>query len=153
MGRTGFGTLMAAAVAALVGGSTARATDPTCLAQAKQAVVACRAQCKDDFATSRFACRGVDPSCGKACLAGREVCLDAVGQPLTDCVAACRSTLQVDKAACQAGDDACINAAQVKAFVCRDTCRDTWRADPTTTSGLATCKTSFRACVHACPAS
>jgi hypothetical protein len=133
-----------ALVSALGGTPASGATDPACVAQARQDFVACRAQCKDDFATSRFACR--------ACLAGRAVCLDAVTQPLQDCVGGCRATLQADKAACAPGDDACIDAAQVKAFVCRDDCREAWRADPNTASGIANCKNVFRACVRACPA-
>ena len=140
-----------AVVSALGGTPVAQAVDPACVAQAKQDFLACRLQCRDDFATARFACRGVDPACGKACLAGREVCLDAVAQPLLDCVNGCKSTLQADKAACAPGDGACIDAAQVKAFVCRDDCREAWRKDPATVAGLANCKNIFRTCVRACP--
>jgi len=47
--------------------------------------------------------------------------------------------------------DACIHAGQVKAFVCPDNCRESWRTDPNTQSGLQSCKESFRACVRVCP--
>ena len=140
-----------AVLTALGGAPVARATDLACVVQAKQDFQTCRVQCRDDFVQTRFGCRGVDAACGKACLAGREVCVDGVAQPLLDCVAGCRVTLQADKAACAPADTACVDAAQVKAFVCRDGCRDAWRQDPNTAAGLANCKKSFRACVGTCP--
>jgi len=147
--------------------------DPACLLEAKATALTCIAQCRDDLRSARFACRGVDAACGKACLAGRQVCTDgaedilATGQVpgggvLANCAGGtdgCKAALQAAKAICGApcnGNavcDACVDAAQVTAFVCRDGCRESWRGDATVKSLLASCRTSFRACVAACPKS
>jgi len=147
--------------AALVLGWTARASaDASCIQQA-------------DYHDSKFACRGVEPSCGTACLAGRQVCQDGVeaildtgqlpaGGTLADCATGtdgCKATLQADKQTCpgwpcQLSDQACndcVDGKQVTAFICRDTCRDSWRADPTVISLAQNCKDVFKACVQACP--
>ena len=171
MTRSGARLLIAAGV--VVGFARAAHGDPACILEAKATALACIAQCRDDLRSARFACRGVDASCGRACLAGRQVCTDAAedilqtgqvpgGGVLANCsggTAGCRAALQAAKAICGApcnGNavcDACVDAAQVTAFVCRDGCRESWRTDPTVKSLLASCRTTFRACVAACPKS
>ena len=140
--------------------------DPACVLEARATALACVAQCRDDLRSARFACRGVDASCGRACLAGRQVCTDAAedilqsgqvpgGGVLANCsggTAGCRAALQAAKAICGApcnGNavcDACVDAAQVTAFVCRDTCRENLDRD-----ALKQCRITFRACIRACP--
>jgi hypothetical protein len=119
------------ALGLVVGSVRVAHADRGCILEVKGTALACVAQCRDDFRSAKFACRGVDATCGKACLAGRQVCADAAD------------------AVC----DACVDAAQVTAFVCRDGCRESWRTDATVKSLLASCRSSFRACVAACPKS
>ena len=157
---------------ALVAASPALAhADAACVLEARANMVSCVAQCRDDFRSTRFTCRGIDPTCGKACLAGRAECVDGVetilstgqlpaGGTLANCATGtdgCRAALVAAKATCGApcnGDptcDACVDAAQVTAFVCRDTCRENWRRDPTVQSLLQSCRSTFRSCAGACP--
>ncbi|MFN8543754.1 MAG: hypothetical protein U0807_06065 [Candidatus Binatia bacterium] len=166
-----FGAMVLATM--LAGGAVpARAqADATCTRQAKSTYAACRAQCKDDFLSARFTCKGVDPACGKACLAGRQVCSDAIdailetgqvpgGATLANCPTGtdgCKAALQTAKQVCGAPCnanpvcDACVDAAQVLAFQCRDTCRESWRADAAVQALRQQCKATFQACVKACP--
>ncbi len=152
---------------------SALATDPSCLRDARTTFGGCVAQCRDDFKTTKFSCRGVDPACGKACLAGRQACIDTIedvlttgklpsGGTLTGCdggTAACRTTLDQAKQTCGApcnGDatcDVCVDAAQVAAFVCRDTCREAFRADSEVKAALDACRSTFKSCIAACPQS
>jgi len=131
----------------------------------------CRSDCKEDFRSAKFACRGVDPTCGIACLAGRMSCFDDVdtiletgqlpaGGTLDNCVDGangCRQRFEAAKAACGAPCNAdptciqCVNDAQVANFICRDTCRDSWRLNPTVIALKQSCRDTFHACVHACP--
>src|SRR5215510_280042 len=142
-------------------GSVGRAhADALCIASAKADYLACKAQCKDDFQSAKFACRGVQPDCGKACLAGRDGCFDDVnaildtgvlpsgGGNLDNCVGGtdkCKADLKTAKTGCGApcnGNtvcDGCVDAAQVVAFVCRDTCRESWRANTTVKALASTC--------------
>src|SRR5713226_336804 len=99
MRRMGTGVMLGLVVL-LGGASLARAVDPVCLARARADFLDCRSQCKDDFVASRFLCRGVDPACGAACLAGRKTCLDNAFAPLMACVDGCNGTLEQDKMAC-----------------------------------------------------
>lgn len=167
---------MLAIAAAALGVCSARSAlaDVACLQQAKASYAACKTQCQDDYRSAKFICRGIEPACGKACLAGREVCTDAVEDILTtgqlpgsgalaNCssgTAACKDTLRAARAACgtpcdQNPDpvacDACVDTAQVAAFICRDTCRDSWRHDPTVMAMKDQCRSIFQACVAACP--
>ena len=172
MTRLGRGWLAMAGTLLLATGAMAHESGRACITQAKDTYAACKSQCKDDFFSSKFACRGVSPACGLACLAGREVCVDAVenvletgqfpdGSPLADCPGgtnACKANLQAARAACgapcapiDAVCNGCIDVAQVAHFTCRDACRDSWRPDPRVVSALSTCRTSFKACVQACP--
>ena len=150
----GLGFMMALAC---VGGSAVIAqADPACLAQAKENFKGCRAQCSDDYKDDKFRCRNVDPACGNACLAGREVCLEPINSILDTCLEGCKSTLQGAKndcgAPCAPGDtvcDGCVDNAQIQAFVCRDNCREDFRANHT--DDVKLCRAAFRACEHACP--
>jgi hypothetical protein len=162
--------LAAAALLQLGAVATARA-DLACKQQAKDDYRACKQTCKDDYRAAKLTCRNVDPTCGTACLAGRQVCRDDVdailstgqlpgGGTLADCADGtdgCRARLADAKDACGApcnGDptcDACVDAAQVTSFICRDTCRESWRADPTVAALETTCHDTFQSCIHACP--
>lgn len=153
----GIGVRFVLAVAC-VGGAVATAqADPACIAQSKETFKACRQQCSDDYKDDKFRCRNVDPGCGNACLAGREVCLEPINATLDTCLDGCKATLQDTKqnqchAPCAAGDtvcDGCVDDAQVAAFVCRDNCREDFRANHT--DDVKQCRAIFRACVHACP--
>lgn len=160
------------ALAVLATGSLAQAGTASCIADARANFLSCRHACRSDFIDTRFACRNVQPACGEACLAGRQQCLDDAdailktgqlpgGGTLASCTGgtdACKATLQAAKqtcgAPCQVGDaqcDACVDAAQTVAFQCRDTCRESWRTDTTVVAVVASCRTSFRGCVTACP--
>jgi len=44
-----------------------------------------------------------------------------------------------------------VDNAQVNDFECRDTCRDSWRTNPTVIAMLQSCRSSFKACVQQCP--
>jgi hypothetical protein len=144
----GLATLLGAAPAA-------RPADTACVLQAKEDFRACRTECREDFVQTRFVCRGVDPLCGRACLAGRQVCIDDVRAPLDACVRGCREQLAAERAQCPPDPgparDACVDAAQVRAFVCRDDCRERWRQDPEVQADLQRCRDAFRACVAHCP--
>lgn len=153
----GFRFLLAVAC---IGGAVATAqADPACLAQSKETFKACRQQCSDDYTDDKFRCRNVEPSCGNACLAGREVCLEPINAILDTCLDGCKGTLQTTKQndcnvppPCAPGDTACndcVDAAQIDAFVCRDSCREDFRANHT--DDVKQCRAIFRACVHACP--
>ncbi len=162
---------LALAVMLLADSAVRAHADATCVQRARTDMVACVAQCRDDFRSARFTCRGIDPTCGKACLAGRQACVDDVadilttgqlpgGGTLANCAGGtdqCRSDLRAARTACGAPCnanptcDACVDAAQVTAFVCRDTCRESWRRDATVHGLLEACRVSFRACVAQCP--
>jgi len=163
--------LSAAMVLAGSGFSNARA-DATCVQNAKATFQACVSQCKSDFVDARLTCRNVQPACGEACLAGRQACLDNVnnilqtgqlpdGSPLANCTGGtdqCKATFQATTKACgapcQPSDTQCtecVDNAQVTDFECRDTCRDSWRTNPTVIAMLQSCRSSFKACVQQCP--
>lgn len=133
-------------------------TDPACAQAAAAQKKACKIQCMDEFQTSKFQCRGVDPTCGNPCLAGKIACVNTVTASRESCIADCDAQLQVDKATCSPappckGDptcDACVDAFQVQAFVCRDDCREAFNADPSTRAQLALCQSTFQACIKAC---
>ncbi len=144
--------------------------DPMCKLQAKDDYRACKDDCKDNYRAAKLTCRNIDPSCGTACLAAREVCRDGYndilasgqlpgGGQLDNCPTGtdgCRAQLDTDKAACGApcnGSstcDTCVDAAQVTSFVCRDTCRESWRANAIVGALEASCKSTFQACIGAC---
>ncbi len=144
----------------------------SCIGQAKADYAACRTQCKQDFVDARFGCRNVNPQCGEACLAGLEACLENVdnilqtgmlpdGSDLPNCTGGtdqCKANFKAAKTACgapcapsdtQCND--CVDQAQVQNFVCRDTCRDSWRTNPTVIAMRQSCRDAFRACVGQCP--
>jgi hypothetical protein len=153
----GFGLEVLLAVVCVGGTAAIAHADAACLAQSKETFKACRQQCADDYKDDKFRCRNVDPACGNACLAGREVCLEPINDTLDACLDGCKATLQQTKqddchAPCAVGDtvcDSCVDAAQVQAFVCRDNCREDFRANHT--DDVKLCHAAFRACVHACP--
>ena len=153
------------------GWSNARA-DATCVQNAKTNFQACTRQCKQDFVDARLLCRNIQPVCGEACLAGRQVCLDTVntilqtgqlpgGGTLANCSGGtdeCKAIFQAGKQACHAPCQSldtqcleCVDAAQVVDFQCRDACRDSWRTNPTVISMLQSCQGSFKACIQKCP--
>lgn len=46
----------------------------------------------------------------------------------------------------------CMDQTQVTRFLCRDACRDSFRTNPTVLTLKASCRSTFKACVQACPA-
>ena len=172
MQRSWIGLTGVCAATLLLMGVRAASADTACIQQARTDYQACRNQCQDDYRDAKFSCRGVDPACGTACLAGRMACFDDVDAILatgqlpngggtldncTDGTDGCQSRFQAAKTACGApcnGDPTCmecVDGAQVTNFICRDTCRDSWRLNSTVKSLKDNCRTTFRACVHACP--
>ena len=146
--------------------------DAQCKLAAREEFLACKADCKDEYLSAKFVCRNIDPTCGLACRAGRAACMEVVdgilatgqlpgGGTLADCATGtdgCKAALEAAKTACGApcapGDDACdgcVDAAQVTAFVCRDTCRESFRANPVVAATKDGCRTSFKACIDVCP--
>jgi len=146
--------------------------DATCVQNAKATYRSCVSQCKADFVDARLTCRNVQPACGVACLAGRQACIDNVdnilqsgqlpdGSTLANCTGGtdqCKANFRAAKQACgapcQPSDTQCIECvdnAQVTDFECRDTCRDSWRTNPTVIAMQQSCRDSFRACIQQCP--
>ena len=162
---------MAAVIASTCALAGVAFADAACKQQAKDDYVSCKQECKDDYRGDKLTCRNIDPACGSPCLVARQACryeyedVLATGQlpgggTLAGCAAGtdgCRAQLALDKAACGApcnGNttcDACVDAAQVTSFVCRDTCRESWHADPAVAQLRTTCKDTFQACLAACP--
>lgn len=154
---------------AVTAAGAARA-DLSCKLQAKNDYVACKQTCKEDYRDAKLTCRNVDPACGTACLAARQVCRDGYeailatgeipgGGTLASCATGtdgCRSDLEAARLSCGApcnGDatcDACVDAAQVASFICRDTCRESWRADAVVIALKESCRATFQACIGAC---
>lgn len=145
-----------------------------CVANAAADNVACKKQCQSDFLAAKLVCGNIDPTCGTACLAGRQACLDNVQAILdtgllpdgtqfdsVNCSGGtdqCKATFAAAKAACnppcQPADTTCkdcVDAAQVADLTCRDTCRDSWRVNATVNTMLGSCTTAFNACKKACP--
>ena len=149
----------------------ARVDAGVCVQNAKDNFLACKSQCKSDFVDAKLTCRNILPSCGEACLAGRQQCFDNVdaikqtgqvpgGTTLDNCSGgtdACKAAFQAAKQACgvPCNGDApcmdCVDQAQVANFLCRDACRDSFRINPIVIAEQANCRNSFQACVHACP--
>jgi len=145
--------------------------DPQCILQARDDFLTCKGECRTTFRDDKFRCRNVDPTCGNACLAGRERCLEPYLQVLTDCLDGCKATLQQGKQdcatqcnctlgssctsnCCNDGNECyntCLDPKQVAAFVCRDNCRESFHNDEALQENIKNCRASFRACVAACP--
>jgi hypothetical protein len=167
------GIIAAALVSMLAAAGIAHAQVPpsTCLLQAKDAFLGCKAQCKSDFVDARFLCKNIDPACGAACLAGRVTCFQGVDQilqtgqlpgggTLANCSGgtnACDAAFAQAKQACGAPCNGnttcmeCVDNAQVQDFECTDTCRDSWLLDPTVKAMRVQCRSTFKSCVTACP--
>ena len=167
------GVLVLSAAMAFAGnGSSSAWADTACVQNAKANFLACARQCKQDFVDARLLCHNIQPACGEACLAGRQVCLDSVntilqtgqlpdGTTLANCSGGtdqCKATFKAATKACgapcQSSDMACtgcVDNAQVVDLECRDTCRDSWRTNPTVISMLQSCQNSFKACIQKCP--
>jgi hypothetical protein len=45
----------------------------------------------------------------------------------------------------------CVDQAQVTDFLCRDGCRDSFRTNAVVIAMKANCRSTFQACIHACP--
>ncbi len=160
------------AVAMALAGSGVAWADATCFQNAKANFQSCLSQCKSEFVADRLTCRNVQPACGEACLAGRQACVDNVdqiletgqlpdGSTLANCAGGtdqCKANFQAAKqtcgAPCQPTDaqcTGCVDNALVVEFECRDTCRDSWRTNPTAIAMLQSCQRAFKACIAQCP--
>lgn len=89
-------------------------------------------------------CASGTDGCDAALLQARQACwaqFCATGQTCTSCAQT------TDQVSCWE----CIDPAQLTAFSCRDTCRDSFRLDPTVQAMKDLCKSSFKSCVTQCP--
>jgi hypothetical protein len=98
--------LLAVVVATTTGSARAQTPMPSpspCQMKAREHFISCMGQCRETVTAERLACRNVDPTCGEACLAGRQACLDQVQTILTS------GALPdgTDVANCSGGTDAC----------------------------------------------
>jgi hypothetical protein len=159
--------LVATASLLFLGGVLGRPSEAgECISDAKATYADCKSQCKSDFTDARGLCRGVSPGCFAACVDGRQACVDAAKQPLTDCLQGCDDTLHQDRQTCKgncgcggANDPcsgnacfiACMNPFQLQAFTCRDGCRDSFRLDANAQAALKACARGFKTCVKSCP--
>jgi hypothetical protein len=87
------------------------------------------------------------------CANGTDACQTAfITTATTSCGATCS---QGEHPVCGcAGNTACaecIDQAQITRFICRDTCRDSFRVNSTVQTLKASCRSTFKACVQACP--
>jgi hypothetical protein len=133
----------------LLGPAAAPAANP-CISDARQTVLECQAQCREDFQVAKDACLNRDHECVEVCRAERAVCVEATG--LEAAIDACRETTRDAKATCRAQNppesaalDQCIDQAQLVGFQCRDAAREAARP------ALDVCRVAFRSCARACP--
>jgi hypothetical protein len=133
----------------LLAPAAALAANP-CIGDARQQVLECQAQCREDFQIAKDGCLNRDHECVEVCRAERAVCVEATG--IEAAIEACNATTRAAKATCRDQNppdsmalDQCIDQAQVVGFQCRDAAREAARP------ALELCRTGFRDCARACP--
>ena len=123
-----------------------------CKLDAKNAYLACKADCREEFQSQKDLCLGRDHACVEGCRAGRDACRQPVEDQLDAAIDTCNATKSSEVAGCKntfpegPDRDACILDALVKAFQCRDQARED--AKPS----FESCRAGFVACAQACPA-
>jgi hypothetical protein len=125
-----------------------------CKLDAKDAYVACKGDCREQFQAQKDLCLNRDHDCVEACRAGRDTCLQPKEDQLDAAIAACNATRASAVQNCEnlyppgTDRDTCVMNAQVDAFQCRDQARED--AKP----GFDSCRATFQSCATACgPAS
>jgi hypothetical protein len=122
------------ALVASYASSAVAEADPTCVPNAAAVKKACKAECTDDFLTTKFAvCRGLDPDCVNAAVAAKLSCIDTAKAPLDACFETCTDP------------DPVANAS------CRDGCRGVFYTTPGSLDALKACRSNFRAQIAGCP--
>ena len=123
-----------------------------CKIDARNAYLACKADCREQFQTQKDLCLNRDHACVEGCRAQRDACRQPIEDQLDADIASCNATrdsgIQDCKNLYPEGDpnrDICITNVQVDAFECRDQARE--NAAP----GFAQCRTNFQSCATACP--
>jgi hypothetical protein len=142
-------TLTVAWFLSLLGPAAALAGNP-CIREARQQVLECTAQCREDLQIARDGCLNRDHECVEVCRADRGVCVEATGleAALEQCsavVRAAKETCRAQNSAGSIGLDQCIDQAQVVGFQCRDAAREAARP------ALDACGEAFGGCARACP--
>jgi hypothetical protein len=118
-----------------------------CKIDAKNAYLACKADCREAFQTQRDLCNNRDHACVEGCRAGRDSCRQPFEDQLDADIAACNATRDATLANCPSDPDPakCDTDARVAAFECRDQARE--NAKP----NFAACSAGFQSCATACP--
>ena len=122
-----------------------------CLIDAKNAYLACRADCREAFQEQKDLCLNRDHACVEDCRVKRDVCRDPKEDALDAAIASCNATKTAAVTQCendhppgQERED-CITDALVAAFQCRDQARENARP------GFEQCRAAFVTCAEACP--
>ena len=123
-----------------------------CKIDAKNAYLACKAGCREEFQAQKDLCLNRDHVCVEGCRAGRDACRQPVEEQLDADIAACNATKTAAVDQCkldhpegsQERED-CIIAALVVAFQCRDQAREDAKPQ------FQACRAGFQACAEACP--
>jgi hypothetical protein len=142
-------TLTVAWFLSLLGPAAALARNP-CIGEARQQVLECFAQCREDLQTAKDGCLNRDHECVEVCRAERGVCVEATGleAAIDQCIAVVREAKQTCRSQNSPGSiglDLCIDQAQVVGFQCRDAAREAARP------ALDACREAFGGCARACP--
>jgi hypothetical protein len=131
---------------------TGEVIDPRqCKLDAKDAYLACKADCREDFQAQKDVCLNRDHDCVEGCRANRDGCRQPVEDDLDAAIASCNTTRDSAIANCKSlypeGDDrdTCITNAQIAAFECRDQAREDARPR------FQACRDAFQDCAEACP--
>ena len=124
-----------------------------CRRDANRTFGACQRTCREDIQAGRDACLHRDHACVEVCRDGRATCNKPVNDQLKTVVAACTATRDAAIATCHtlyadgsADLNQCIDNAQLTAFTCGDQAREAARP------GFVACRSQFRGCALACPA-
>lgn len=125
-----------------------------CKVDAKNAYLACKAACREDFQSQKDLCNGHNHDCVEVCRANRDTCRQPFEDQLDAALTVCKSNRDTAVNNCKAaygeGTQAlqdCLTQAYVAAFQCRDQARED------VAGGFAGCRQQFQDCAEACPAS
>jgi hypothetical protein len=124
-----------------------------CKLDAKDAYLACKADCREGYQIQKDACLHRDHACVENCRAQRDTCRQPFEDALDAAIASCNATRDAAVQDCKnnypEGDpnrDTCITQAQVDGFECRDQAREDARDD------FKGCRDAFQTCATGCPA-
>ena len=122
-----------------------------CIIDAKNAYLACKADCRERFQEQKDLCLNRDHACLEVCRAQRDTCRAPIEDQLDADIASCNATKTGDVTNCEntyppgENRERCITQALVDAFQCRDGARE--RARP----GFEGCRAAFQTCAEDCP--